>query len=523
MASFLRHKVSKQKKRYKKDGFDLDLAYITPRIIAMGFPSKKTEGVYRNPIGQVYKFYEHYHKDHYKLYNLCAERKYDEAKFHNRVSQYPFLDHNAPPMDLIVECCKDIDDWLNQDALNVVGINCKAGKGRTGLIICCYLLYSKLVKDTDEALSFYGSKRTKDGKGVTIASQQRYIRYYEKILGLDGTVPPTKPYYLQKIILSPPPSIPGVILAIVVIKGQEVFHSIPLDIDKKASTLEIECKGTPIMGDVKVQFIIKKGGSPQKLYHFWINTSFVEKDDTYTLLKKEIDVANKDKKHVIYKQDFKVQLICKPVIGEEKEKQEQRHKLEQEKKEQEKLNDLDKKRRRMSFYNYSEYAEESSSEEEYEDFTEIDDIGEPSVESLSPNEKHDSTVMSMLDIANEYDKALHNNDSQSVQIEVLKRENDLQQKIIEQLKKEIEGLKLVNDKCNKDNAKLLELLQDDPRQLSTVKQVKILYDFMPKGEGEVAVSPGMIATVLEEREDWYNGKLSDGTEGWFPKSFCEDV
>lgn len=58
------------------------------------------------------------------------------------------------------------DNWLNEDANHVVGINCKAGKGRTGLIICCYLLYSKTCATTDEALKLYGEKRTKNGKVI---------------------------------------------------------------------------------------------------------------------------------------------------------------------------------------------------------------------------------------------------------------------------------------------------------------------------------------------------------------------
>jgi hypothetical protein len=37
-----RNLVSKQKRRFTQDGFDLDLSYITESIIAMGIPSQGT-------------------------------------------------------------------------------------------------------------------------------------------------------------------------------------------------------------------------------------------------------------------------------------------------------------------------------------------------------------------------------------------------------------------------------------------------------------------------------------------------
>ena len=63
---------------------------------------------------------------------------------------------------------------------NVVGIHCKAGKGRTGLAIAVYLLHSGLVSCANEGLMKFAMERTWDGKGVTIPSQIRYTHYYEQ-------------------------------------------------------------------------------------------------------------------------------------------------------------------------------------------------------------------------------------------------------------------------------------------------------------------------------------------------------
>lgn len=48
--NFLREKVAGKKKRLIQEGYNLDLTYVTKRIIAMSFPGEGLEGFYRNPI-----------------------------------------------------------------------------------------------------------------------------------------------------------------------------------------------------------------------------------------------------------------------------------------------------------------------------------------------------------------------------------------------------------------------------------------------------------------------------------------
>ncbi|KAL1123251.1 hypothetical protein AAG570_002337 [Ranatra chinensis] len=272
--------VSKRRKRYTKDGFNLDLTYIQNNLIAMGFPADRLEGVYRNHIDDVVKFLEHKHKDHYKIYNLCSERSYDVSKFQQRVANYPFDDHNPPKIEDIRPFCDDVHQWLSEDSSNVAAVHCKAGKGRTGVMVCCYMLHSRQFPSANEALNFYGHKRTTDRKGVTIPSQRRYVNYYATLIHEELDYSPVS-VVITEIKLEPLPTFfngaQGCIQFVISEGNSKVFCSKPHEIKKGASDITIRVdQCAPVQGDIKVEFFNKqKMIRKEKMFHFWFNTFFV--------------------------------------------------------------------------------------------------------------------------------------------------------------------------------------------------------------------------------------------------------
>ena len=171
------------KSRYVLDGYNLDLTYITERIIAMSFPSKsKLESTYRNSLSDVAKMLSEKHGDHYKVYNLCGERPYESSDFQNLTGAFGFIDHFPPPLHLLHRACLSMMNWLESHEDNVVVIHCLAGKGRTGVLACSLLLLCGLFDSSFDALSYFASKRSNNHWGVTNPGQILCVRNYEEIV-----------------------------------------------------------------------------------------------------------------------------------------------------------------------------------------------------------------------------------------------------------------------------------------------------------------------------------------------------
>lgn len=66
--NFIRNLVSKQRRRMLIAGYDLDMSYITDRVLAMSFPAQRMRAMYRNPLWQVKSVLDMRHYDHYKVH-----------------------------------------------------------------------------------------------------------------------------------------------------------------------------------------------------------------------------------------------------------------------------------------------------------------------------------------------------------------------------------------------------------------------------------------------------------------------
>jgi len=283
------------------------------------------EAAFRNPMKEVLRFLDSFHKDHYKVYNLCSERSYDREKFYNRVEIFPFEDHNAPPFELIMQFCQNVEQWLEQDDKNIAVIHCKAGKGRTGLMISAWMVYSREWTTAKDALTFYAAMRTYNQKGVTIPSQIRYVHYFAD--SLHNPPGESKTLLLNKVIFHTLPKVAHIsdISFSVNVGKTTVFNYKDHDEKgkreetvKKASkskkgkkdgeeeeedTATFECGIIPVFGDIKLEFTDK--GS--KLFAFWFCSLFV-KDNRLILKKEELDKAHKDTSHKSFHANFRVEL-----------------------------------------------------------------------------------------------------------------------------------------------------------------------------------------------------------------------
>lgn len=256
----------------------------------------------------------------------------------NLVERFPFDDHKPCALKMINKFCNSVDAYLAEHPSNVVGIHCKAGKGRTGLMVSCYLLHSGLCMSAEAALAKFSRERTWDNKGVTIPSQIRYTYYYEALLRRPQVT--SYSYKLTRVRFNSVPnfdaSISGggcdpyvVVKALIKEPGDNVVWTRATTFNQLSAAgargvkkfyprdgyvdIDLEPFDVFLDGDVNLIFLdYDTYSQSDKMFEVCFHTAFVE--NNYLAFEKSVlDGAIKDKKNLKFSATFKAELFMERV------------------------------------------------------------------------------------------------------------------------------------------------------------------------------------------------------------------
>uniref|UniRef100_A0A672JV26 Tensin 1 n=1 Tax=Sinocyclocheilus grahami TaxID=75366 RepID=A0A672JV26_SINGR len=184
-----------------EENYEVDLVYITERIISVSFPSNVEEPSYSANIKEVATMLRSKHGDNYLLFNL-SENIYFHFLMLSNVLDFGWPDHHAPALDKICSICKAMDTWMNADSHNVVVLHNKGNRGRTGVVVAAYMHYSNISASADQALDRFAMKRFYEDKVLPVGqpSQRRYVQYFSGLLS--GRIKiNNKPLFLHHVIM----------------------------------------------------------------------------------------------------------------------------------------------------------------------------------------------------------------------------------------------------------------------------------------------------------------------------------
>ncbi|XP_050817940.1 putative tyrosine-protein phosphatase auxilin isoform X4 [Gopherus flavomarginatus] len=180
---------------------ELDISYVTSRIIVMSFPAEGVELGFRNHIEDVRTFLDSRHPDHYTVFNL-SQKSYRSAKFHNRVSECSWPMRQAPSLHNLYAVCKNMHNWLQQNPKNVCVIHCMDGRAASAVLVSAMFCFCHLFSSPVPAIQLLNSKRP--GIGLW-PSHRRYLGYICDLIAEKPIDPHCKPLAIKSVCLSPVP------------------------------------------------------------------------------------------------------------------------------------------------------------------------------------------------------------------------------------------------------------------------------------------------------------------------------
>ncbi|CAH2236958.1 jg9455 [Pararge aegeria aegeria] len=184
---------------------DLDISYITSRVIVMSYPSELLESAYKtNHIEDVKMYLESHHPGgKYCVYTVHdARARFPRRQLVTDTSLWPTEEHRAPLLAPYYALLQHMYQYLGKDDKSALVIACQDGKSRSCMLLCGLLMYAKLVSVPEDALQIFGVKRTPINMPP---SQLRYLYYLSNIIRPEPILPHFRPVSLVSLTVQPVP------------------------------------------------------------------------------------------------------------------------------------------------------------------------------------------------------------------------------------------------------------------------------------------------------------------------------
>ncbi|XP_053682884.1 cyclin-G-associated kinase [Sabethes cyaneus] len=290
---------------------DLDISYITQRILVMPCPSEGLESTYRtNHIEDVKIYLEsRYLPTKVSIYNLgprnCPRlpppvRTVEGSFIYSAVP----ISYKAPTLVGLYSLAEDMYGFLNADPKTVIVVQSPdSGKALAATIVCALLIYSQLVTEPEDAMQIFAVKRTPPGMR---ASELRYLYYMGDLVRSVPHLPHYNPVTLVSVTASPVPRMTkardGCRVYVEVASSDRIVFSTLQDYDRMRLYSAAEGKisialNVTVCGDVTVTLYHARNalggmGRPQglKICQFQLNTGYIPEEETLiNFSKSELD------------------------------------------------------------------------------------------------------------------------------------------------------------------------------------------------------------------------------------------
>ncbi|XP_052079092.1 uncharacterized protein LOC127717479 isoform X14 [Mytilus californianus] len=302
-SSTLRNMITRAQDHHgnrEDDQLVLDLVYITERIISMSFPSDGHETTYQYNLNEVMNMLKQKHGDNCMVINVSEQRPDLQKVNTQRVVDYGWPAHLAPPLERLCNICKSMDSWLNSDPSHVAVIHCKGGQDRIAMVIAAFMHYCNICASSDQAMDRFAMKRFYDDKlsGILQPAQERYVQYFAGLLSGKIKIN-SNPLYLHHLVIHGVPNFDtkgGCRPFIKVYQGmQAIFTSGVYNVTDQMQKVCISISpGIPLRGDIMIKCFHKhNSGGREPIWTTQFHTCAISNMNVL-FAKNELDEAKDD-------------------------------------------------------------------------------------------------------------------------------------------------------------------------------------------------------------------------------------